>query len=453
MRCFLSILLVPTLAPIVLAQDKDAEKLFRGLENKIMDARALQINVDIELRAIKGREGESKLKDKVGRAHGILILTKDNKARLRISGEYVGMEMVSNGKQMKLAGDEAEPRSIDEAEAKPTPAHLHSLDFFVSRAGVTTSAIALPFLLKSLDVKLKEGMGDPGRDRLAVSDFKMDAAKIGGREVKVVSYRFGAPSDKDSPPVTLWIDAKTLLPIKRVIVLENENLHITETYTTFNLDPRTGAKDFEMIPWQGNEAEKLFRAVEEKIKAAKAVQVAFDVEVKSRRTEGKLKGSLLFTKDSQARLKMNGNDAGKEITIELVCDGKRMKFAESPDTIAGARAEAAPANLHDLLCTVVSGPGLLPTYDLLVPEAPQFRLVAFNLGAAEKVGGRDTKVITMDAVLLGGTCQVTVWIDAETLLPVKRLVVAEEENTIRATETCTFTLNPKVEAGAFTLPK
>ena len=73
----------------------------------------------------------------------------------------------------------------------------------------------------------------------------------------------------------------------------------------------------------------------------------------------------------------------------------------------------------------------------------------------EKVGSRDAKVITYNATIKtldAGRHKVTLWIDAETLLPLKRVIVPEGVAT-RVTETCTFDLNPKVEAGAFALPK
>src|ERR1700730_8935350 len=117
MRYGLSVLLVTALLPTAQAQDNEAEKLFRDLERKIKAANAVQATVDIELRAIKGSEEDSKLADKVSKATGFLLLTKDSKVRLKISGEYLGMELVSNGKQLKLAGEE---QSIDEAKAMPT---------------------------------------------------------------------------------------------------------------------------------------------------------------------------------------------------------------------------------------------------------------------------------------------------------------------------------------------
>src|SRR5439155_6255090 len=133
---------------------------------------------------------------------------------------------------------------------------------------------------------------------------------------------------------------KTLLPLKRVSVLarRTDPSAITEIYQEFTLDPKLDAGSFE-LNFPVSDAEKLFRAMEQKIKAANAVQVTFNMEVKSKGREAKGKASLLFTKENQAQLKMRRNQAGKEVTIEMISDGKRMKYAESPETIAKAEAE------------------------------------------------------------------------------------------------------------------
>ncbi len=464
MRWLLTLALLALAAWPATAQENEAEKLFSDLEKKIKAATAIEVTVEIELRAIKGRDEDSKLKDKVGRANGFLLLTKDDKVRLKISGEYVGMEMVSNGKQLKLAGEE---HSIKEAKAMPTTSLLHGLlTTLTSRVGVTAGSIIVCFAPgpQFTPIFLTAGDGDPkafdpDKLRWGVWDFKAGAAdKVGGRDAKVISYIWGPKDEPSAERFTLWLDAKTLLPLKRVVIISKENLHITELYTEFKLDPKIDAKAFELVPAQGNEAEKLFRAMEEKIKAAKAVAVTFDIEIelKGNAEKGKLKGSVLFTKDNKARLKMSGKIMGEKMAIEMISDGKRMKWAESPDTIAKAAEARTRTNLHSLLSAMLSGPGLLQTYGDLspVPPAPTFRLAHFKAGAAERVGGREARVITYDAIMLGDTIEVTLWIDAETLLPLKRLIVFERNGKPGSiTESCAFNLDPMIEVKSFLLPK
>ena len=99
--------------------------------------------------------------------------------------------------------------------------------------------------------------------------------------------------------------------------------------------------------------------MEDKISGAKAVHVAFDIEMTGKGEEGKLKGSLLFTKDNKARLTMSGNESGENVRWEMISDGKQMKAAESPDTFDKATVEPTLTNLHDRLSgTMASRPGL-----------------------------------------------------------------------------------------------
>src|SRR5262245_53116182 len=82
MRCILSTLLMLALLPRALAQGNDAEKLYRAMEKKITGAKAFKVAVVIDTR------GETK--DRVGSYKGFLLLTKDNKARLKLSGVDFG---------------------------------------------------------------------------------------------------------------------------------------------------------------------------------------------------------------------------------------------------------------------------------------------------------------------------------------------------------------------------
>jgi outer membrane lipoprotein-sorting protein len=292
------------------------------------------------------------------------------------------------------------------------------------------------------------------------------AEKVGGRDAKVVRFKTSITGIRNKDAIfTVWIDSKTLLPLKRVIVPDvTSKGSITEIYKEFTLDPKLDAAAFELT-FPVNEAEKLFRAMQERIKAANAIQVAFNIQIKANGKQARGKGSLVFTKENQAQFKMTMDEAGKEVTAEAISDGKRMKFAKSPELIAKVEADPAPAVLHSLLGTMVSGPGLWLAYegDYLNAAAAGFfkravegiRLVFFEAGTPEKVGGRDAKVITYAMAGLPGAADynVTLWIDAQTLLPLKRLIVPVGSESVRITEGCEFILNPKIEAGAFKLPR
>ena len=46
--------------------------------------------------------------------------------------------------------------------------------------------------------------------------------------------------------ITLWIDAKTLLPLKRSFTLKIDMIPISETYDRFVLDPKIEARAFDL---------------------------------------------------------------------------------------------------------------------------------------------------------------------------------------------------------------
>ncbi|MBI3466661.1 MAG: hypothetical protein HY000_26910 [Planctomycetes bacterium] len=85
-------------------------------------------------------------------------------------------------------------------------------------------------------------------------NFKEGAPeKVGGRQARVLSYKLGyaqgdnaavPDAEKNGTPVTVWIDSKTLLPLKHVIAWEGHRW--TEFYNDFTLDPKIDAKAFEL---------------------------------------------------------------------------------------------------------------------------------------------------------------------------------------------------------------
>jgi outer membrane lipoprotein-sorting protein len=264
MRHILSILLWSVLLPVALAQDNEAEKLFRDMEKKLHAAKAFQLAVTIETK------GDTK--DRVGSFKGSLLLTNDNKARLKISGDDFGearnWEIISNGKQLRLKPYAAMPVFKDEATL-PTPKNLHGmLTARVSGHGVFLNVLSLTYLLLEAD--------DPRTSKLDIWGFKMGAGeKVAGRDAKVVSYKAGPKEEKDHAAFTVWIDSKTLLPLKRVIVpgrtSGSAGITISETYTKFTLDPKIDAKAFVLpkaavLPEENIAIEKLPKAVTESAK-------------------------------------------------------------------------------------------------------------------------------------------------------------------------------------------
>jgi outer membrane lipoprotein-sorting protein len=211
------------------AQDDEAEKLFRAMEKKIAQAKAFRVSFTIETK------GDTK--ERLGRFKGSLLLTNDNKGRMKISGIDRGQarnwDMVSDGKQVKLEG-----RTL------ATPKKFHSFaSTFVTRLGVFPGFPGIPFVIAEAD-RLDKVEGS----KLDAWNFKAGTAeKVDGRDAKVVSFKVGEKGDRDAAAVTVWIDRRTLLPLKRVVVVwPRSAAMVTETYNQFTLDPKLDAGTFEL---------------------------------------------------------------------------------------------------------------------------------------------------------------------------------------------------------------
>jgi outer membrane lipoprotein-sorting protein len=219
---------------------------------------------------------------------------------------------------------------------------------------------------------------------------------------------------------------------------------------------------------QENEAEKLFRAVEKKISGARAFRVAVDIKISENRgegkaTEGRLKGSLVLTKDNKARLTIRGKVAGEAVNIEIVSDGKHITWKDSLPEPPALATQTTPKMFHALLSTLMTRAGVYGSSGCIavangfgeeIPASVQ-RIDAwdFKVGAAAKVGGRDARVVRYKVGFKGekGAGQAILWIDSRTLLPLRYVI---GDGTGGVTETYNeFTLDPKVDAKVFALPK
>jgi outer membrane lipoprotein-sorting protein len=80
-----------------------------------------------------------------------------------------------------------------------------------------------------------------------VTNFKLGAKEmVGDITAQVVTYQldFNGRSAK----ISVWIDTKTQLPLKRVVSVDQDGqmFHITETYSTFAIDPKLEPELFEI---------------------------------------------------------------------------------------------------------------------------------------------------------------------------------------------------------------
>jgi outer membrane lipoprotein-sorting protein len=100
MRYALSILLLSALLPRALAQDNEAEKLFRDMEKKVRAAETLKLHFDAVITDADGKKWNVK---------GTLALGEGDKFRAeaegKLFGEAVRFTVVSDGIDMRSFGD------------------------------------------------------------------------------------------------------------------------------------------------------------------------------------------------------------------------------------------------------------------------------------------------------------------------------------------------------------
>jgi len=214
------------------AQKNEAEELFKKMEEKVHKAKTVQYESDSTL--------EGPLTGSLGSK---ITLGESNKGNFTITMEFAGqkqtMKATSNGTKLHSGqGDK-----IDKKE--DTPKHLGvGFATFLTRAGMAGMMVA----------SKKDDKNDPlkadtfDKDKvLALSEFKMGKKeKVGDVEAQSITYTAEANGKKI--PVTVWIDPKTNLPVKRVVEITEggQAMKMTETIKSIKLDEKVDDKLFEL---------------------------------------------------------------------------------------------------------------------------------------------------------------------------------------------------------------
>ena len=205
-----------------------------------------------------------------------------------------------------------------------------------------------------------------------------------------------------------------------------------------------------------NEAEKLFRTMEEKLAKAKTLECVFDVKFDTL----SYKGSLFLAEGNRARLEINEATKGRLMRVLIVSDGTRLSGQDNGMT--HPKLEDTPKNLNAEILTWVARPGVFlpqaPLPDVKADDAKdRFRVSDFTLGPKDKVGKREAQRLGYQLTVKGQNdpFSVLVWLDLKTGLPVKRMVTSRAggaEMTVVETYG-KLTLDEKTDAKKFDLPK
>jgi len=211
------------------------------------------------------------------------------------------------------------------------------------------------------------------------------------------------------------------------------------------------------------EAEKLFRAMETKLRATKTLRFTF--EGKSDIGDNSmLKAKLTIAAVNKLHFSFDGNDLDGPINGLVVADGRTLALKGVFVGKNKSLSNPVPEKLNEHMVGNLTRGSFLMALDraiggsaLQIPEA--LKLSGFKFSGREKVGTRDTQVmqykIEPDP---GDDEQVTfkVWIDIDNQLPLKRLIEGRRRNGdihTRIIETFgEWDLEPKL-SNEFVLPK
>jgi outer membrane lipoprotein-sorting protein len=217
-------LLLAANAPKDEGANNEAKKLFRAMEDKLANAKALDCVFEIKMDPMSYK--------------GSLFLAEGNKARLEINEATKERPM-----RCRLASDGARLSYQDNGLSHPnvsdTPKDLNrDILTWVARPGVFLSQAPLP------DVK-----ADDAKDRFPVSDFKLgNKEKVGELEAQRLEYRLAVKGQESNYLVVIWLDLKTGLPLKRTVSPweAKEKMVLVENYTKLTLDQKVDAKNFDL---------------------------------------------------------------------------------------------------------------------------------------------------------------------------------------------------------------
>jgi outer membrane lipoprotein-sorting protein len=225
-------------------------------------------------------------------------------------------------------------------------------------------------------------------------------------------------------------------------------------------------------PAEPDDAEKSFRKMEEKLQSAKTFTVNFEATFDGT-LRGKLKGSLVCSDKNRSREEIDGDltfgtTAGKRVTMRMVSDGTKMAttsgIGTDPQThVVDAMKDLGAAQRLFAARAGIVCPTLLLAENVRPGEKPperkpedHVRVRDFRLGKTERLGGRDTTVIHYEMIgrAFKEPLAATVWVDAETNLPVKRVVeVKQDDLAVTLTENYTNqAVGGRVDEQSFAIP-
>ncbi|HEV3449191.1 MAG TPA: hypothetical protein VG099_31430 [Gemmataceae bacterium] len=221
-------------------------------------------------------------------------------------------------------------------------------------------------------------------------------------------------------------------------------------------------------------AEKLFQTMATKLTGAKTLQCSFAIAIETGTGKASVTGTLAFAEENKHRFQADGVFFGNKMRIETISDGMKMKWTmaaagQAPQSSTGDVPPKTNEFLREGMARGGIFIGVFPkTTKKDQPEPSDacleqnrkadeiYQISDFKLGGQEKLDQRESRKIdyrlTVDK---NEQIAVTVWLDADNNLPLKRqLVMGKGKSQVQIVETCTnYRMNEAIEAKEFAVPK
>jgi outer membrane lipoprotein-sorting protein len=221
-----------------------------------------------------------------------------------------------------------------------------------------------------------------------------------------------------------------------------------------------------------DEALETFRRMEQQVLKCKTFEAQMEVnfpgdpeDIENIEIPKGVKGRLLVARGNKMRWEIDMIAAGRRHKVTTVSDGERMR------TIGPGvprQNDQAPEQLAEIALSSVTRGGIwLTLYAVLENHDPakeykdfdpdkSFAVSDFKLGPKEMVAGKEAQVLEYNAKIADQSLSVTVWIDTQTHLPLKRMlkVGPDQDQVIVLTESYTkVVLDENADGKEFEIPK
>jgi outer membrane lipoprotein-sorting protein len=208
------------------AQEGEAEKLYRAMEKKILAAKSLALEFNSQVT----------VDDKKFTVKGTIYVAAGNKTRLELESELFGL-----GKTLIVTNGESRYAKVGALvfDKGPFPPKGEVLLALIARFSANNAAMEKKIAVSDLDKDFP------------VKNFKLGVKEmVGKREAQVVQYQIQYKKSGDLAEVSVWIDTKTQLPLKRTVAGKDKKTigDLAETYSVFTVDSKLDGKLFDIPP-------------------------------------------------------------------------------------------------------------------------------------------------------------------------------------------------------------